>query len=74
MASALKKSRIEGNSVSSATSGTFDECFGEKSVAASFDPQKSKPNFYTIFTFKSSHQYLKTIFKPQNIFLINSKN
>jgi hypothetical protein len=43
MASALKKSRIEVNSVSSATSGTFDDCFVEKSVAASFDLKSQNP-------------------------------
>jgi hypothetical protein len=43
MASALKKSRIEVNSVSSATSGTFDDCFVEKLVAASFDLKSQNP-------------------------------
>jgi len=43
MASALKKSRIEVNSVSSATGGTFDDCFVEKSAAASFDLKSQNP-------------------------------
>jgi len=39
----VKKIKNRGDSVSSATSGTFDDCFVEKSVAASFDLKSQNP-------------------------------